>query len=243
MKDSQSFSITFLKKEKISKNVWNFYFKKPTGFRYFAGQYIKLKLPTEHPDNRGVMRYFTLSSSPTEEYLRITTHIVKSTFKMTLSNLDEGQEVEARGPWGDFVLHEKEKQNIVFLSGGIGLTPFRSMMKHATDMKLNLKIHHFMSYKTDLDVLFLDEFEKMEAENPNLSITVTVSKPSDTWVGNVGRITTELLHKNLASLANNLYYIAGPDPMIEGVQKILIAQKVKNTNILTDGFPGYTIHD
>ncbi len=219
MAEEQSFFIPFLEKKQINYDAWNFYFEKPfqnaqgkpAGFKYRAGQYIKIKLPINNPDNRGISRYFTLSSSPTEEYLCITTRIIKSTFKATLSNLEKGARVEARGPWGDFVLDENDKKpfqnaqgrQLIFLAGGIGLTPFRSMLKYISDMKLDIPIMMFNSYKTEKDAelaLILESFQK---EIPHFSLKIMYE-----------RITSELLQKELDLNSKHMYYIAGPEKMV-----------------------------
>ncbi len=239
MAEEASTFVTFLKKEQNSIDAWDFYFRKPTGFRYTAGQYIKMKLPIKNPDNRGNSRYFTLSSSPTEEFLKVTTRIIKSSFKMELNKLQDGDKVELRGPWGDFVLDEKDTRTRVFLAGGIGLTPYHSMMKYATDSKLNVKIILFVSYSSEKGMLFQKEFEEMVSKNKNIQIVVTITKPGPDWKGEVGRITKELLEKHLDMLSEYVYYVSGPDPMIAGLKKILTQKGISEDTILEDGFPGY----
>lgn len=229
MQDSVSFSLTFLKKKQINYDSWNFYFEKPTGFNYSAGQYIKIKLHTEHPDNRGVTRYFTLSSSPTEEYLAITTRIIKSTFKMTLNNLEKGQKVEARGVWGDFVLDEKDKRRRVFIAGGIGLTPFRSMLKYCLDIKLDIPIIMINSYKTEKDAQLAQILEPFQKELPSFNLKIIHE-----------RITTDLLQKELDLKPSNIYYIAGPEKMVSTLESSLRKVGTSDDNIKIDDFPGYT---
>ena len=229
MQDSVSFSLTFLKKEQVNYDTWTFYFQKSQGFRYQAGQYIKIKLPIDHPDNRGVSRYFTLSSSPTEEYLTITTRIIKSTFKNTLNSLEKGQMVEARGPWGDFVLNENGKETRVFLAGGIGLTPFRSMLKYIADMKMDIPVVMFNSYKTEKDAEISSVLEPFQKELPNFSLKIIHE-----------RITTELLQKELDLNSLNIYYIAGPEKMVSTLALSLRKIGVLEESIKIDDFPGYT---
>lgn len=229
MQDSVSFPLTFLKKEQVNYDTWKFFFNKPIGFRYSAGQYIKIKLPIEHPDNRGVTRYFTLSSSPTEEYLTITTRIIKSTFKMTLNNLEKGQDVEARGVWGDFVLDENDKRKRVFLAGGIGLTPFRSMLKYALDMNLDIPIIMFNSYKTEKDAQLAKIIQPFQNDLPHFSLKIIYE-----------RITAQLLQKELDLNSLNIYYIAGPEKMVSTLALSLKKIGVSKEHIKIDDFPGYT---
>lgn len=237
--DQDPIFTTFLKKEQITFDAWTFYFRKPVGFRYAAGQYIKIKLPIKTPDNRGNSRYFTLSSSPTEEFLKITTRILKSSFKTALSELSENTDVEMRGPWGDFVLDEADNRERIFLAGGIGLTPFHSMIKYVTDMNLNIKIKMIVSYKTETEILFMKELDEIQKNNKDIEIIVTISEPGEYWKGEVGRISTQLLQKKLASLEGNVYYMSGPEKMVASLEKSLVSVGILKGDILTDEFPGY----
>ena len=111
--------------------IRTFYFKTESPLDYTAGQYIQLSLPHEHEDDRGAKRWFTLSSSPTDALISITTRFNKehsSTFKETLFALTPGTEVNFTGPMGDFVLPKQIDKPLVFVAGGIGVTPFHSMM-------------------------------------------------------------------------------------------------------------------
>lgn len=235
-----SFEIPLIKKEKNSSDAWNFYLRKPKNFSYTAGQYIKMKLEIENPDDRGTTRYFTLSSSPTEEHLMITTRIIKSSFKKRLAELKEGDRVYIRGPWGDFVLPNNTTP-VVFIAGGIGMTPYRSMIKYTADKNLKTPITLIVSHKTQDQILYREELEKIQKTHQSIKIVTTITDPTSGWTGLTGRINTNLLQKSVDSLGDKLYYIAGPDPMIEGMQKTLLEMGISEDKILTDGFPGYKI--
>lgn len=235
-----SFKSSLVKKEQEAIDAWKFYFRKPSSFKYEAGQYVKMKLPLKNPDNRGSSRYFTISSSPTEEFLMITTRILKSTFKKELGNLEMGTKVDFRGPWGDFVLDEKNTRARVFLAGGIGITPYHSIIKYVADCKFTFPIILFVSYKEMSQILFKNEFEKITKDNRNIRVITTITEPKNSeWSGETGRITIELLQKKLDNLSDNVYYIAGPDPMVDGLSKMLKDFGIPQGDILEDGFPGY----
>lgn len=235
-----SFKTTLVKKEKDSSDADRFFFKKPRTFTYQAGQYIKMWMEIENPDARGVTRYFTLSSSPTDDYLLITTRIIKSSFKLALGKLEIGAKVKMRGSWGDFTLDQAQGRPIVFLSGGIGITPFHSMIKYVSDKNLDIPITLFCSYKTPDEIFFVDKLNDITAVSKNIKMVVTITQPENTeWKGETGRITTDLLQKHLDSFSKYVYYIAGPDPMVEGIEKLLLSLKIPKDQILTDGFPGY----
>lgn len=236
-----SFETFLVKKEKNSSDAWDFYFRKPKSFQFEAGQYIKMWMEIKHPDDRGVTRYFTLSASPTEEHLRITTRILKSTFKLALADVKIGDKVKMRGPWGDFILPQENKNSsLVFIAGGIGMTPYRSILKYVFDSGIKRNITLFVSYKTEDQILFREELEKISSENPHIKIITTITDENEkNWEGERGRITPDVLKRHLDSLKDNLYYIAGPDPLVEGVKKLLLSAGVVQDMILEDGFPGY----
>lgn len=229
-----------VKKEKVSSDAWRFYFEKPSNFKYSAGQYIKLFLDVKNPDSRGKTRYFTLSSSPTEKHLLITTRILKSTFKLKLGNLKIGTTVKMRGPWGDFVLPEDTSKPLVFIAGGIGMTPFRSIIKFANESKLKNKITLLVSYKTPDQILFREELDNISKKSRSIKIITTIThSEAGNWQGETGRIDEKFIKKHIENLKNNLYYVAGPDPLVEAMKKLLIGMKISEKQIITDGFPGY----
>src|ERR687888_908174 len=142
---------------------------------YTAGQYAFFDIGGVYNDSKGPVRHFTISSSPTEDFIMITTRTRDSPYKKRLSSLEEGTIVKVRGPQGKFVLHEDYSKPAVFLSGGIGVTPFRSMIKYATDKQLPLKIVMFDSNRNQDNILFKQEFDGCANINKNLKIIYTIS--------------------------------------------------------------------
>jgi ferredoxin-NADP reductase len=235
-----TFRTKLVRKEKASDDAWKFFFEKPSNFNYQAGQYIKLFLDIKKPDSRGKTRYFTLSSSPNEKHLLITTRILKSSYKLKLGSLKLGSIVKMRGPWGDFLLEPKEKRPLVFIAGGIGMTPFISMIKYAYEMKLDSKTTLLVSYKTPGQILFKDELEAVSKKTRSIRIITTITQPENSkWKGEIGRIDRNFIERHIANTRDNLYYVAGPDPMVEEMERLLISMKISKKQIMTDGFPGY----
>jgi glycine betaine catabolism B len=163
---------------------------------YTAGQYAVFDLGT-NDDPEGPIRSFTLASSPTEEnFILISTRIRDTPFKKKLDSLDVGISVKLTAPLGKFVLHEDHSRAAVFLSGGIGVTPFRSMIKYATDKQLPIKIIMFDSNRNEQNVLYKNEFYEWVNTNKNLKIVFAIteedgekqSSTSRSWTGERGRI-------------------------------------------------------
>src|SRR5205085_2503447 len=121
---------------------------------YKAGQFAFYDIGGVSNDPKGPIRHFTIASSPTEDFIMISTRIRDTPYKKRLSSLEERAKVKVRGPEGKFVLHEDHSKPAVFLSGGIGVTPFRSMIKYASDEQLSVKINMFDSNRDQANILY-----------------------------------------------------------------------------------------
>src|SRR5918999_5181135 len=160
-KASNKLSLKLLSKEKLQgTDIMTFRFSRG-GIDYTAGQYAFFKLDDIDGDAKGSIRHFSIASSPTEQdFIQISTRIRDTQYKQKLASLEEGTEISAWGPRGEFVLHEDHSKPAVFLSGGIGVTPFRSMIKYATDKQLPIKIIMFDSNRNENNILYKKEFDE-----------------------------------------------------------------------------------
>ena len=212
-------------------------------FDYTAGQYAYFDIGVVNNDPKGPIRHFTISSSPTEHFIMITTRIRESPYKQRLSSLQKGIKVKVRGPEGDFVLHEDYSKPAVFLSGGIGVTPFRSMIKYATDRQLPIKIIMFDSNRNERNIIFKDEFDEWANKNKNLKIVYTIDEEDGgtPWIGEKGRINKEILNKHLNDEANHsFFYVCGPPPMLKAIKSLLENElKITKDRIKIEEFTGY----
>ena len=218
---------------------------------YRAGQYSIVDLGTRE-DPKGPTRSFTIASSPTEkDSIMITTRIRDTPFKQRLSRLDAGTVVTITAPAGDFTLSEDYSKPVVFLSGGIGVTPFRSMIKYATDKQLPVKITMFDSNRNQANILYKDEFDSWANLNKNLKIIYTItdeeaeslsSSANLGWKGEKGWIDKAMLTRHLSKeeLNNSIFYICGPPAMLNAMQKLLSVQiGVSDDKIRIEEFTGY----
>jgi ferredoxin-NADP reductase len=237
------FALPFVKKEQLTNDVYSFYFDRVSHpFSFLPGQYLRMILPHENPDERGTSRFFTIASSPTDhENLMFTIRILQSTFKHALLGLLPGQNVQFWGPIGQFVLHEEAKNPLVFLAGGIGLTPYHCMMTYAYERSLQTPMILFVSFKTVDDMVFYDEFMKLVSANHNLRVVYTMTHPeeSQSWTGERGRISAEMLKKYVLSPEICTFYISGPGTMVEETEKFLHEMKIPTNQIILEKFPGY----
>lgn len=245
MKKAEKFELIFLKKEKLNKNTFTFYFSRvkrgSVSFDFNPGQYLKLFLNIENPDERGTSRYFTISSSPTDkDYLTITTRIIKSSFKLKLASLVPGEKVRSFGPLGYFEFDPKSKKQNIFLSGGMGITPFHSILKFVDYKRIDFRITLISSFSTKEEIIFYDELKKIESKNPNVKVIYTLTKnKSLTKEFENGRINEELIKKHVSGYKNAKYFIVGPESFEFFMFEIIQEMGIKEENIFKENFPGY----
>ncbi len=229
--------LKLVNKKSEAKNTVSYFFEKPEDFQFEAGQYVYITLPKlNYPDERGETRHFTIASSPKETCIQFTTRLRdQSGYKKTLDELPIGSEVEARGPQGLLTLskHSKLITNHIFLAGGIGITPFRSIIKNVLENNLGLNIHLIYS-NSDNDFIFKDELTKWQEENKNLKIDFI-----DTSIS--GHIDTQMLHKLIPiyDLETTMFYAVGPNPFVNAMEEMLEGMKIPEDSIKTEKFTGY----
>lgn len=222
--------LKLIEKKAQAGDAISFYFKPKKKISWQAGQYLFYTLPTNKPDNRGVTRYFTISSSPSENHIAITTRIndKNSTFKKTLVKLRISDEIEASGPDGDFVV-DNPKRNLIFIAGGIGITPFHSILLDFDhkDIKPNVQL---LYANRDKNIVFKDELDVLTSAIPNLQIRYFISPT---------HIEESDIKELLSESKNPLIYISGPTPFVRIIRDIVKTQGIEKENIKMDYFSGY----
>jgi ferredoxin-NADP reductase len=190
------------------------------------------------PDKRGIKRWFTLSSSPTDKFLTITTKFTPktgSTFKKALAKLKTGDEVTMNGPMGDFVLPKLIQTPLVFVAGGIGITPFHSILSWliATDEFRPIKVIYGAS--NEEEIIFQETFHKADQH-----VTLVIGEPSSSWGGERGQLSAELILGITNPTEEALVYVSGPEPMVETLSKDLEDAGIKKRQLVLDFFPNYS---
>lgn len=236
-----TYKIKLLKKETIANDTMAFHWEKPEGFDFRAGQFCDLTLidPSE-TDEEGNTRALSLVHAPCEENVVTATRIRDSAFKRTLKDLSEGTEVKFDAPHGDFTLHKTETNPAVFIIGGIGITPVRSMIAQATHDKTSHDITLLYSNKTPADAPFMSDLEGFAKENPNFTFVpiMTDAKP-DEWNGESGRIDANMFKRHVSDISAPIYYLSGPADMVQDMRKMLIETGANEDNIRIEEFSGY----
>ena len=237
--------LKLVEKRDEAKGTKSFFWETEKPVNYLAGQYFYFTLPSlNYPDPRGATRHFTLSSSPTEgNLLRNTTRIrEESGYKKTLDDLEIGTLIEGEGPNGTFILDEAEPGPHVFLAGGIGITPFRSMIKYAADKNLNTQIHLIYSNSIPEEIAFRAELDGLAKSWPNLKLDMTVTKPEESkepWKGLTGRIDENLIQKLVPDINNNIFWVCGPPAMVEAMEQTLGKLNLSSGKVRSEKFTGY----
>ncbi len=233
------FELPLIKTIKEAADVHTFRFAY-NNFKYEPGQYIILNLDVNDP--KGNTRQFTMSSSPTEEpFISISTKISDSPFKRKLISLKEGDKVKISGPFGRFTLQNYSRHSIM-IAGGIGITPFRSMLRFITDRDISNRAILLYSNKIPEEIAFKEELEEITKINPRVKIIFTITRPEESkikWNGLTSRIDENMIKANLEDIKNSIFYICGPPTMVDGMVSILQDMKIPNEQIKVERFIGY----
>lgn len=232
-----------LGKESIADSTPLFRLARPDDFEYQAGQTVDLTLidPPE-TDGEGPSRTFSLVSAPHEASLAVATRMRDTAFKRVLAALPEGTALNLEGPFGSFTLHENAARPAVFLAGGIGVTPFRSIIADAVARKLPHELILFYSNREPGDAAFLEELRAFAQAHPSLSIVPTMTRIAATdasWAGERGHIDDALLDRHKPHSISPIYYIAGPPAMVHAMRALLKARGVSGDDIRFEEFAGY----
>lgn len=218
-------------------NIRTFFFRPERPVQYTAGQFAEWTLKHPDPDRRGAKRWFTISSSPTEELVSITTKYAGdkgSTFKRALFEMQPGDELLMSDPMGDFVLPKLIQTPLVFVAGGIGITPYHSILAWLAATKEERPIQLIYGVNNEDEIIFQDAFEKA-----GVHATIVVSNPSDAWGGERGRLTAEMIMGLAKPSEDALVYVSGPEPMVETLEKGLKKAGLGKNQFVGDFFPNY----
>jgi len=230
-------------RQEIAEGTMAFHFEKPPGFAFKAGQALAWTLinPPE-TDDEGVMRNFSIASAPGEPDLMIATRMRDTAFKRVLKTMPLGTEVRIVGPFGSLTLRQNAARPAVFLAGGIGITPFRSMLRQAAEQKLPHRLSLFYSSRRPEDAAFLEELQELEKENSNYKFIGTITEMAGSnrvWRGETSFINQETLTKYIGDLAAPIYYIAGPPAMVAAMRQTLSVAGVNSDDVRAEEFAGY----
>ena len=237
------FATRLKEKEHVAEGTMAFHLAKPDGFQFKAGQYLDITLvnPPE-TDAEGNIRSLSIASAPEDQDLLVATRMRDSAFKRVLGKAGPELEIKIEGPTGSFILHNNSSKAAVFLAGGIGITPFSSMVRHAARARLPHRLYLFYSNRRPEDAAFMNVLRQLERENANYKFIPTMTemnKSRQTWDGEVGFINRDMLLSHLPGLQGPIFYIAGPPAMVAAMRAMLTGAGVDEDDIRTEEFAGY----
>jgi ferredoxin-NADP reductase len=235
--------VKLTRSEEIAQGTMAFHFTRPAAFDFQAGQTMDITLidPPE-TDAEGNVRTFSIASSPFEDQLMIATRMRDTAFKRILRNARPGLEVDITGPDGSLTLHKDAKRPVVFLTGGIGVTPFLSIARQAAHDKSKRETYLIDSNRRPEDTPFLDLLKNLDTEYLHFHFIATMTKMESShqsWAGDTGLVDAAMLSRHLPRTVNPIYYVAGPPQMVAAMRKLLSTTKVDDKDIHSEEFSGY----
>jgi ferredoxin-NADP reductase len=224
--------LTLIEKRQETADVVSYIFKPEQPVTWTAGQYFRFKIEDPNADNRGNNRFFTCAASPFEGNIMLTTRFAKekgSSFKNFLHGLEINQTIEATGPNGEFTLPNPETgKQYVFIAGGIGITPYRSILLQLDHEGKPMPITLLYANR-DQNIVYKQTFDDLATKHQDFKVN---------YVLDPQRIDQQTL-STVYSLQSTVFFISGPEPMVGGIKDILLGMGVPEPQIITDYFPGY----
>jgi len=221
---------------KRTHDVKSVQFLRPSSFEYKAGQFMFIIIQNEDGELR---KPLTISSSPTEKhFIELTKKLTGHPFSNVIDSLQIGDKVTIDAPYGSFILNEEVKK-IGMLSGGIGITPLRSICRYATDLQLETSIILLYGNKSREDIAYKREFDEMQEENSNFKVVHTLIDPPSDWNGYTGFIDAEMVRKEVPDYASRVFYTCGPPAMVGAMEKLLKEFNLSQKQIRSENFSAY----
>lgn len=227
----------------IASDTMAFHFQKPSGFQFKAGQTIDLVLAgPQFADAAGARHTFSLVSAPFEDVLTIATRMRASAFKKALAALPVGSVTGLEGPFGSLTLHSSRARPAVFITGGIGITPFMSILRQAAFDRLPQRFNLVYSNHRPEDAAFLAELQELERRNENFRLIATMTRADGSgspWPGRIGRIDRDLIGMVRKEASAAVYYLTGAPSMVAYLRQLLADAAIDDDDVRIEEFHGY----
>lgn len=219
--------------EDLAEGTLAFRFEKPAGFAFKPGQSVNVALIDPPAEPNSARRTFSLASAPYEDELLVATRMREgSAFKRALKDLPPGARVKLTGPLGAMTLHENAERAAVFIAGGIGITPFRSMLRQAEHDGLARPLYLLYSNRRREHAAFLSELEDLARRHPSFRLLATMSDSE-------GLLGEQAVKRFAGDAAKPVYYLAGPPGMVTAMKAIVAQNGVAPDDVRSEEFFGY----
>jgi ferredoxin-NADP reductase len=216
--------------------VKSFRFERPADFEFDPGQWMFITILINGEQKT---KHFTISSSPTEkEFLEFTKKITDHEFSVALDRLGKGDWARIDGPYGEFTF-KGEYPKVGMLTGGIGITPLRSMIRYCTDTHVPSKITLLYGNRNEESIVYYKELEEMKNHNPDLTVVHCLSRPSEAWKGRRRHVDQAAIQEAIADYRERMFFICGPPPLVTSLVQVLGTLGIPESCIKIEHFPGY----
>jgi ferredoxin-NADP reductase len=237
-------ALPLIERREVAQGTMSFAFGlEGQAYPFKPGQFNTVTIPDPlYQDDEGNVRSLSIASSPSDPFILIATRMRGSAFKRTLAEVPLGTRVTFSGPQGSFTLPDDAAGPAVLIAGGIGITPFRSMIKHAAEQRQPRALTLIYSNRTPEEAPFLDDLARWQTENPRFSFVPTMTNleaSKRTWTGRTGYVDAAFLRDALGAVDRPTVYVAGPPGMVDGVTQALADAGVAGDRIRTEEFSGY----
>ena len=230
-------------RETIASDTMAFHFQKPTGFQFKAGQTIDLVLASPRSTDAAAARHtFSLVSAPFEEILTIATRMRASAFKNAVADLPVGSTASLEGPFGSLTLHSSRARPAVLVTGGIGITPFMSILRQAAHDRLRQQFILVYSNNRPEDAAFLTELQELERRMDSFRLFTTMTRMDGSdrpWSGRIGRIDRDLIESVKKGISTAVYYVTGSNSMVAYLRQLLANAAIDDDDVRREEFHGY----
>jgi ferredoxin-NADP reductase len=237
-------SVRLTARNQIAEGTMAFHLEKPAGFEFRPGQAIDIVLTGKMapPNAQDCRHTFSIVSAPFQDELVFATRMRDSAYKQSLAAVPIDSVVEVDGPFGSLTLHKNASRAAVLIAGGIGVTPFMSMVRQAAKDRTQQDLLLIYSNRRPEDTAFLSELQQLHTSNPRFRLVATMTDmkhSSQPWVGETRRIDSELVMSATTDLPASIFYVAGPPTMVEAMRLTLIEAGVDEDDVRSEAFYGY----
>ncbi|HEX9068986.1 MAG TPA: oxidoreductase [Ktedonobacterales bacterium] len=242
MSPGQRVMLKLQAKAKLAPDIYDFVFQPQAKLAFEPGQYLECTLEHAHPDARGNRRYFTIASSPTEKVIHLGVRFYPkgSSYKRSLLALGARRAILGTHIGGDFTLPRDPKKKLMLIAGGIGITPYRSMLKYLIDTRQRRDVVVLYANRSAADIIYRDVLLEAEAKlGARVVYTLTDGERAPhNWAGAVGRVDEHMIKAVAPDYHERTFYLSGPPAMVRAHEDALKRLGVPGRHIKKDSFLG-----